>query len=249
MLGWASTATNFPGDADLYRDVFAIKTGVGGDGLDGHTSNRVRMSRPLGGAPANGPSYFSAAGGYYFVAFESTATNLVPGDTNAVQDVFVTYRTEETVGRFSVASDGTQANGYSYLGGLVNSTASVDGDGGDLAVVFTSAASNLVPGDTNGKWDIFVSLSRRFIRGDADGSGQVEELRDREYVLEYLFSGGDPPPCMVAADRNDDGQVNLSDTVPCTGCEPSETCCIPPPNACGQNFTPDSLTCESYVSC
>ncbi|MEM4246017.1 MAG: hypothetical protein QW390_01835 [Candidatus Bathyarchaeia archaeon] len=65
----------------------------------------------------------------------------------------------------------------------------------------------------------------------------------------YLFYGGDPPPCLVAADRNDDGQVNLSDTVPCTGCEPPETCCIPPPNACGLNFTPDALTCESYVSC
>lgn len=112
----------------------------------------------------------------------------------------------------------------------------------------TSAASNLVPGDTNGKWDIFVSLSRRSIRGDADDSGHVDSF-DLQRVFAYLFFGGDPPPCLVAADRNDDGQVNLSDTVPCTGCEPPETCCVPPPNACGLNFTPDALPCESYVSC
>jgi hypothetical protein len=41
------------------------------------------------GRPADGPSYspmISADG--MFVVFESTATNLVPGDTNGVSDVF-----------------------------------------------------------------------------------------------------------------------------------------------------------------
>ncbi len=246
VVAWSSTATNFPGDTDPYSDVFAIKAGVDGSGLDSSNWVPVRMSQPLG-TSSNGHSRFASTT-FYFVAFESAASNLVQGDTNGTQDVFVAYRMDRTVGRFSVASDGTQANGYSYLAGLVEKTAYVNGDGGDLAVVFTSAASNLVPGDTNGRRDIFVSLSRRFVRGDADDDGSVD-AEDRTLVLEYLFQSGPPPPCMVAADRNDDGAISISDAVPCSGCEPSETCCVPPPNACGLNFTPDSLTCEYYTSC
>lgn len=85
------------------------------------------------------------------VAFATEATNLVPNDTNGVSDVFLrNLQTGETT-RVSVASDGTEGNGESIplSSGLAISTE------GQL-VAFASAASNLVPNDTNGFPDIFV---------------------------------------------------------------------------------------------
>ena len=49
--------------------------------------------------------------------------------------------------RVSVASDGTQTNGYSYF-------PAVSGDG--RYITYYSYASNLVAGDTNGTHDVFV---------------------------------------------------------------------------------------------
>ncbi|CUH76283.1 putative Ig domain-containing protein [Tropicibacter naphthalenivorans] len=82
-----------------------------------------------------------------FVAFRSFASNLVAGDTNAVSDVFVRDLVENTTVRVSVASDGTQGDAPSYEPVL-----SADG----RFVAFTSRASNLVEGDTNGFTDVFV---------------------------------------------------------------------------------------------
>ena len=48
-----------------------------------------------------------------FVAFESTAPNLVPGDTNGVDDVFVHDRTTGETSRVSVATGGAQVTGRS----------------------------------------------------------------------------------------------------------------------------------------
>lgn len=81
------------------------------------------------------------------VLFESTATNLVANDTNGRRDLFVKDLATGTVTMVTSASDGTPANGDYY-----QSTFSADG----TKVVFTSGASNLVPGDTNGEPDIFV---------------------------------------------------------------------------------------------
>ena len=47
------------------------------------------------------------------MAFFSVASNLVPGDTNGVRDVFVYDRQTDTIERVSVAADGTQGNGAS----------------------------------------------------------------------------------------------------------------------------------------
>src|SRR5947199_301364 len=82
-----------------------------------------------------------------FVAFTSAATNLVAGDTNGPTDVFVHDRQRGTTERVSVDSAGTQANGASTGVAL-----SADG----RFVAFTSAAPDLVAGDTNGAADIFV---------------------------------------------------------------------------------------------
>jgi Tol biopolymer transport system component len=89
----------------------------------------------------------TASGDGRFVAFQSDASNLVAGDTNAAYDVFVHDRQNGLTVRASVGSGGTQANGQS-----LNPSISNDG----RYVAFSSVASNLVPGDSNAASDVFV---------------------------------------------------------------------------------------------
>ena len=86
-----------------------------------------------------GPSTPSVNADGRFVAFESLATNLVPGDTNAIpgqywsgMDVFVRDRLLRLTERVSVSSSDEQGNGDSRLGAI-----SADG----RFVVFASQAS------------------------------------------------------------------------------------------------------------
>ncbi len=144
VVGFYSDASNLvPGDTNQVRDVFVRD-------LDAGTIERVSVSSS--GAQANGPSQsaggnVSLSGDGSVVAFDSRASNLVPGDTNGQSDVFVRVRASGVTERVSVASDGTQANGNSFLPDI-----SADG----RFVVFQSEATNLVAGDTNGRSDIFV---------------------------------------------------------------------------------------------
>jgi PKD repeat protein len=112
------------------------------------TISTARVSVASDGTQANDSSYGPAvsADGRY-VAFESYATNLVPDDTNMTADVFVHDRETGQTERVSVASDGTEGNGFSAWPAL-----SADG----RYVAFCSSASNLVAGDTNGEVDVFV---------------------------------------------------------------------------------------------
>ncbi len=83
------------------------------------------------------------------VVFSSQATNLLGpgGDTNGNSDVFVRDRVSGTTERVSVATGGGEGDGGS-------SDTSMSPDG--RYVVFLSSAPNLVPGDTNGRVDVFV---------------------------------------------------------------------------------------------
>ncbi|WFU32434.1 Ig-like domain-containing protein [Bradyrhizobium brasilense] len=81
-----------------------------------------------------------------FTAFTSDATNLVPNDTNGVQDIFVYDRLTNTTERVSVSNDGTQGDWHSF-------DPTITGDG--RYVAFITGASNLVPGSPPG-WNNFV---------------------------------------------------------------------------------------------
>jgi hypothetical protein len=81
------------------------------------------------------------------MVFSSTATNLVPSDTNARRDVFVRDRQFGTTERVSVDGSGVEGNDNSVGGAM-----SADG----RFVAFFSDATSLVPGDTNGFADVFV---------------------------------------------------------------------------------------------
>ena len=82
-----------------------------------------------------------------FVAFGSSATNLVIDDTNDAIDIFVHDLDTGNTERVSVTSNGTEADGDSFY---------VDISSEGRFVAFMSDATNLVPTDTNQKSDIFV---------------------------------------------------------------------------------------------
>jgi hypothetical protein len=96
---------------------------------------------------ANSQQPSISADGRYVTFLASGDSNLVPGDTNNSWDIFVHDRTTGTTKRVSVNSSGEQANDSSF-------SASISDDG--HYVVFGSAATNLVAGDTNDTWDVFV---------------------------------------------------------------------------------------------
>lgn len=104
----------------------------------------VRSTGAQGNDASSSPSF--SAGGRY-VAFHSYATNLVPGDTNGVADIFVHDRSNGVTERVSVDSTSAQGNGNS-------GSASISADG--RYVAFGSSATNLVANDTNLKSDVFV---------------------------------------------------------------------------------------------
>ncbi|OQX59363.1 MAG: hypothetical protein B5M52_03630, partial [Helicobacteraceae bacterium 4484_230] len=139
-VAFTSSASNLiSNDTNNCDDVFVYdraagtieRVSVGAGGVEGNSASR-------------GPS-ISADGRY--VAFHSYASNLVPGDTNNQVDVFVYDRTAGTTIRVSVSFNGAKENGHSY-------PSSISADG--RYVAFSSYASNLVPGDSNGNMDAFV---------------------------------------------------------------------------------------------
>ena len=163
---FVSDATNLvAGDTNGYGDVFVRDRKL-------HRTYRVSVS--TAGLQANSDSYqpsISANGRY--VAFSSNATNLVAGDTNLVEDVFVRDRTLHKTTRVSVNSAGVQGNDTSF-------DASITASG--RYVAFDSYASNLVATDTNGYEDVFlrdrtlhktvrVSLDSSGVQGNANSFG------------------------------------------------------------------------------
>ena len=213
VAAFDSVATNLVGgDNNGVDDVFAHDRSSG-------TTERVSVDSK--GKQANGLSLWpSVSGDGRFVAFQSVATNLVPGDTNGAQDVFVHDRLTGVTTRASVAShSGRQADGASngpaisadgrfvaFVSGASNlvpggvpgvyvhdllkggtelvsvDSAGVPGNGFDAPpalstdgrfVTFGSFATNLVPNDTNGTFDVFVHdrATGTTVRASVDSAG------------------------------------------------------------------------------
>jgi Tol biopolymer transport system component len=153
-VAFMSRATNLvQGDTNGADDVFLRDTCR--QAPAGCAQSTIRVSVASDGSQGNDSSFaphISADG--RFVLFSSLASNLSAGDTNAGQDVFLR---DTCIGaqascltstiRVSVASDGSQGNGPGFVGAM-----SPDG----RFIAFSSDASNLVAGDTNGATDIFL---------------------------------------------------------------------------------------------
>ncbi|MCY2986212.1 MAG: S8 family serine peptidase [Planctomycetota bacterium] len=157
-IAFSSQASNLvAGDTTGNVDVFVF---------DRVSKSIERVSVNAFGAPGNRDSLspsISADGRY--VTFVSSASNLVPGDTNNVEDIFVYDRAVKSIELVSVSDTRTQGNSYS-------SNASISADG--RFVAFISAATNLVAGDTNGVVDVFVydRATNSIKRASVSGSGQ-----------------------------------------------------------------------------
>jgi Tol biopolymer transport system component len=113
------------------------------------TGTTTMVSVDSSGNPGDKLSGWGAiSGNGQVVAFDSSATNLVAGDTNGVDDIFVHDLTTGITERVSVDSSGNQCNDLCF------SLVSTSDDG--QVVEFCSNATNLVAGDTNGVVDVFV---------------------------------------------------------------------------------------------
>ncbi len=144
-----------------------------------------------------------------FVAFTSLSTNLVPGDTNGQFDAFVHDRATGITERVSVDANGGEVHDPSYR-------PSISADG--RFVAFESLSSDLVPGDTNLAWDVFVkdrstgaiervSLDSSGVQGnDASWDGTISS--DGRYVVFSSYATN-----LVARDGNGDLDVFVRDRV------------------------------------
>lgn len=205
---FASAADNLvPEDTHPgYEDIFL---------RDNQTGVIERISVSSAGVAANNDCYYGvdvSADGRY-VVFATAASNLVSGDTNSKWDVFLRDRQAGTTIRVSVSSSGTQSNGHSWLPRI-----SDDGS----TVVYTSEATNLVSGDTNGTWDIFAynrltGQTERISISDseAQGNGEAGDNKapavsaDGRYVAFTSFATNlVPNDTNNTCDNNSDGNFN-----------------------------------------
>ncbi|WP_343713628.1 hypothetical protein [Inquilinus sp.] len=168
-----SGATNLvAGDTNGQTDIFLRDLQTG-------TTTRVSVSD----GEAQGDSYSRDArvsDDGQRVVFLSHAGNLVAGDTNSRDDIFVRDLAAGTTERVSVATDGTHANDYS-------DQASISGDG--RYVVFQSAATNLVAGDTNGAVDIFMRDLQTDTTVRVSTSGTGAEANGRSFSPDISADG------------------------------------------------------------
>ena len=108
----------------------------------------TRISEAADGTESNGDSFnpvISDDGRY--VIFESKANNLVPDDTNNLEDIFVRDLFSGTLERINLDAESIQANNKSFGASI-----------SDLGqyITFSSEANNLIVADSNGAQDIFI---------------------------------------------------------------------------------------------
>ncbi len=141
----SNAADMVPGDGDTNRssDVFPRdrQTGI----------TRLVSAGPDGKAVGGGSARGVSADGR-IVAFQSEASDLVPGDTNGAADIFVRNLETGTTQRVNPTADGTQAHDRSPYVAL-------SGDGRWVALM--SHANDLVPGDKKRTSDVFVAKAER----------------------------------------------------------------------------------------
>ena len=218
-----------PGDVNDEADIHVIDRDPDGNGIFDEAPWTIDLiSLAHDGSAGNAQSRYSwkSDDGRY-VVFESAASNLVPGDTNNDRDLFLRDRQAGTTVRISVATGGAEA----IRGGRYPYVLSRDG----RYTVYRSNSDDLVPGDTNNRFDVFLydhvagtteRVSLTTSGGEANGHCQWVWLSDdSRYVAYdsessnvlpggtaavwqcYVFDRGGPCP----GDVNRDGLVDFGD--------------------------------------
>lgn len=204
-VAFVSDASNLVSlDKNSTSDVFVY---------DRQLKSMSRVSLSSTGAESRGDSAHlihsapSISGDGRFIAFTSTATNLVSGANTTMKRVYLRDRTAGITTLQSVNSSGTRANADSYDGKI-----SANG----YYVVFESLASNLVPSDTNGRSDIFVrnqtskavnrvSVNTSGAQGNA-GSFNPAISTDGKFVV-FASNASN----LIASDNTTDADIYLHD--------------------------------------
>jgi len=175
-IAFESDASNLvAGDTNGRVDVFRH---------DRVTGETVRISVATGGGQASGDNLLPRiSDDGNLIIFRSGAFDLVPNDANGVEDVFVRDVAAGTTTRISVSTTGGD-------GDLRSGVAVISGDG--RYVAFSSAATNLVAGDTNNLSDTFVRdrllgtttrISVSTNGGEANGSSNLPSIsRDGRFI-------------------------------------------------------------------
>ena len=129
--------------------VLLVTTSLAGASISAWaTPMTVRASVDTAGGDPDDVSFnasISSSGRY--VAFESDASDLVPDDGNGATDVFVRDLVEGVTARASVDTAGGDSDSFSFSPSISSS---------GRYVAFHSFASDLVPDDGNGIFDVFV---------------------------------------------------------------------------------------------
>jgi len=210
-VAFSSLAPNLVrGDTNRMSDVF-VRDLATGKTTRVSVNSRGRQARCNTGACESTEPVLSVHGRY--VAFQSSATNLVPRDTNRLGDVFVRDRATGKTTRVSVDSRGRQGGGDRTNNGSNAPAISAKG----RYVVFHSNDSNLVRGDTNGVFDIFVhdrrtgrttrvSVSTSGAQADQESLGAASISADGRYVAFTSLASN-----LVAGDANEITDVFLRD--------------------------------------
>ena len=201
FIVFQSSASNLvAGDNNGAFDIFMRDMQSGTTTLVSTSSNGTQ-----GTANSLHPS--SSSDGRY-VAFASTATTLVSGDTNGQSDIFVHDIQTGATTRVSVDSSGTQGNGSSDFPSISS---------GGLFVSFESTASNLIAGDNNGASDVFrrdvsagitslVSENRGGTIGNG-GSSESSISSDGRFIAFLSLANN-----LVAGDGNSKADIFVRDT-------------------------------------
>ncbi|HUR46011.1 MAG TPA: hypothetical protein VMZ27_09075 [Candidatus Saccharimonadales bacterium] len=146
LVAFESSASNLVSDdTNGFKDIFVRDLSSG-------TTTLLTVDAS-GNGSANGDSYnpIITPDGRY-VAFESSANNLVQNDTNGLSDVFVRDRLNGTT--FMVSSGAMGLQGSAYGSGMRSELAGITPDG--KRVLFTSTATNLIPGLLNSSREVFL---------------------------------------------------------------------------------------------
>ncbi len=165
------------------------------------------VSARSAGDAGNAGSLFPACDGAgTLIAFRSDASDLVASDLNGSADVFVRDVVSGVTTCASTGMGGATAAGISGAPDV-----SLDG----RYVVFESNAPDIVPGDTNGKWDVFrrdlasgqVVLVSRTATGVANGDSRSPTVSDDGRIVAFVSSATD----LVAGDTNGRDDVFVHD--------------------------------------
>jgi len=207
----------FQGDSVVYQGESRVEPIAPGESRNvsfimyGIVGEPVQIDIGLANKPADGPSTGSSISlSRNYVLFTSQASNLVEGDENGIDDLFLRDLNSNRIINLHSDSNGSPANSIESSTEL-ETAISVDG----RYVVFSSAAENLVANDSNGVSDVFlkdtITGETKRISLNDDGtqanqaSTQPDISNDGQRIIFHSFSGllGDGGNKLFVYDRLD----------------------------------------------